>query len=51
MQRVAVLGLGAMGSRIAQRLLASGHEVLVWNRSPGKTAPLTARGAIAVSRL
>ena len=49
MQRVAVLGLGAMGSRIAQRLLASGHEVLVWNRSPGKTAPLTARGAIAVS--
>jgi 3-hydroxyisobutyrate dehydrogenase-like beta-hydroxyacid dehydrogenase len=32
--RVAVVGLGAMGSRIAQRFLDAGHELVVWNRSP-----------------
>jgi 3-hydroxyisobutyrate dehydrogenase-like beta-hydroxyacid dehydrogenase len=30
---VAVLGLGAMGSRIARRLLDGGHDVVVWNRT------------------
>src|SRR5207248_9097152 len=34
--RVAVLGLGAMGSRIARRLLDAGHDVIVWNRTPAK---------------
>lgn len=29
---VSVLGLGAMGSRLAQVLVAGGHEVTVWNR-------------------
>src|SRR5579859_535897 len=38
-----------MGSRIARRLLDSGHEVVVWNRSPDKTAPLIDCGAIAAS--
>lgn len=37
-----------MGSRIALRLLNDGHEVLVWNRSPAKLAPLMARGIRAV---
>jgi 3-hydroxyisobutyrate dehydrogenase/2-hydroxy-3-oxopropionate reductase len=36
--RVAVLGLGAMGSRIARRLLDAGHDVVVWNRTPAKAA-------------
>jgi 3-hydroxyisobutyrate dehydrogenase-like beta-hydroxyacid dehydrogenase len=45
MPRVAVVGLGAMGSRIAKRLLDTGHEVVVWNRSPGKAGPLVERGA------
>jgi 3-hydroxyisobutyrate dehydrogenase-like beta-hydroxyacid dehydrogenase len=31
--RVAVIGLGAMGSRIARRLLDAGHELTVWNRT------------------
>jgi 3-hydroxyisobutyrate dehydrogenase-like beta-hydroxyacid dehydrogenase len=35
---VAVLGLGAMGSRIARRLLGAGHDVVVWNRTPEKAA-------------
>jgi 3-hydroxyisobutyrate dehydrogenase len=45
---VAVVGLGAMGSRIARRLLNAGHEVVVWNRTPGKAAELTELGADAV---
>jgi HAD superfamily hydrolase (TIGR01450 family) len=43
--RVGVVGLGGMGSRIAGRLLASGLEVIAWNRSPGKLRPLAALGA------
>jgi HAD superfamily hydrolase (TIGR01450 family) len=42
---VAVVGLGAMGSRIAARLLRAGHEVLVWNRSPERVAALVELGA------
>lgn len=34
MHRIAVLGLGAMGSRMAARLAESGHDVTVWNRTP-----------------
>jgi len=33
---VAVIGLGAMGSRIARRLLDAGHDVVVWNRTRTK---------------
>jgi 3-hydroxyisobutyrate dehydrogenase-like beta-hydroxyacid dehydrogenase len=33
---VAVIGLGAMGSRIARRLLDAGHDVVVWNRTKTK---------------
>lgn len=45
MARVAVLGLGAMGSRMAQKLMAAGHEVAVWNRSPEACRPFAATGA------
>lgn len=46
MSDVAVLGVGTMGSGMAANLLAAGHRVRVWNRSPGRTAPLVARGAV-----
>src|SRR3979409_1803169 len=36
-----------MGAAIALRLMSVGHEINVWNRSPGKTAPLVAAGAKA----
>ena len=42
---VAVVGLGAMGSRIAGRLIAAGNDVVVWNRDHTKTEPLTQAGA------
>jgi len=47
MATVAVVGLGAMGSRIAQRLLDAGHDLVVWNRSAEKAAPFVAVGTPA----
>jgi 3-hydroxyisobutyrate dehydrogenase-like beta-hydroxyacid dehydrogenase len=41
-----VIGLGAMGARIAEVLLAGGHPTTVWNRTPGRADPLVAQGAI-----
>lgn len=34
--QVAFLGLGIMGRRMAANLAKAGHEVTVWNRTPGK---------------
>ena len=45
MTAVAVLGLGAMGRAIAARLLGAGHDVRVWNRTPGRDDELVAAGA------
>jgi 3-hydroxyisobutyrate dehydrogenase-like beta-hydroxyacid dehydrogenase len=49
MAAVAVIGLGAMGSRIARRLLAGGYELRVWNRSAGRLEPLLKAGAEAAA--
>ena len=35
--RVAFLGLGIMGRPMATNLVEAGHEVTVWNRTPGKS--------------
>src|SRR3954465_4151371 len=43
--KIGVCGTGRMGSSIAQRLIAVGHEVGVWNRNADKTKPLTEAGA------
>lgn len=43
--KVAVVGLGKMGVPIAERLLNAGHELTVWNRTPGRAEPLKARGS------
>ncbi|MBE1579315.1 NAD(P)-dependent oxidoreductase [Amycolatopsis roodepoortensis] len=42
---VTVVGLGPMGAALAATLLDRGHDVTVWNRSPGKDGPLVAKGA------
>jgi 3-hydroxyisobutyrate dehydrogenase len=44
--RVGFVGLGAMGSRMAGRLLDAGYELVVWNRTPAKMASLVERGAV-----
>lgn len=38
------VGLGAMGAGIVTRLMAAGHQVTGWNRSPDKAAPLVRAG-------
>lgn len=47
--RIGFLGLGAMGTPMALRLLAAGHELSVWNRSETRTKPLIREGAIAAA--
>jgi 3-hydroxyisobutyrate dehydrogenase/glyoxylate/succinic semialdehyde reductase len=43
--KIAFIGLGIMGSRMAANLLRTGHELIVWNRSPGKAQSLVKSGA------
>lgn len=45
MTKITVLGLGAMGSRMAANLIKAGHSVTVWNRSPAAAEALVAAGA------
>lgn len=47
MKTIAWLGLGAMGSQMAARLVNQGHEVVVYNRSSAAVDALVARGARA----
>ncbi|GAB3957590.1 NAD(P)-binding domain-containing protein [Actinoallomurus acanthiterrae] len=44
-EHVTVIGLGAMGSAMAEAFLAAGHPTTVWNRTTGKADALVARGA------
>lgn len=45
MEKIAVLGTGAMGAALARCLIGAGHAVCVWNRSAEKAAPLGEIGA------
>jgi 3-hydroxyisobutyrate dehydrogenase len=45
MANISILGLGAMGSRMATNLMRAGHAVAVWNRDPEKAVQLVASGA------
>lgn len=45
MSTIAVLGLGAMGRAMAARLLDAGHDLTVWNRTPGRDGELVSAGA------
>ena len=42
---LAFIGLGIMGGRMAANLLRAGHSLVVYNRTPGKSAPLESAGA------
>ncbi|WP_225821166.1 NAD(P)-dependent oxidoreductase [Streptomyces naphthomycinicus] len=42
-----LLGTGAMGTALGRAWLAAGHPLTVWNRTPERTAALTAEGAVA----
>jgi 3-hydroxyisobutyrate dehydrogenase len=43
--RIAVLGIGIMGTGMVRSLLRNGHDVTVWNRQEEKAKPLAADGA------
>jgi 3-hydroxyisobutyrate dehydrogenase len=43
--KIALLGLGLMGSGMAGRLLDAGYPLTIWNRNPDKTKAFADRGA------
>ncbi|MFZ6849854.1 NAD(P)-dependent oxidoreductase [Undibacterium sp. RuRC25W] len=47
MSKIAVLGMGAMGSRMAKALIEAGHQLHVYNLIPSACEPLVAMGAVA----
>lgn len=46
MDSIGIIGLGAMGSAMARRLLAAGHRVSAWARRPETTHSLQAQGLL-----
>jgi len=49
--KVGFIGLGRMGAAMAANLVRAGHDVTVFNRSPGKGASLVALGAREAANL
>ncbi|VAW91411.1 hypothetical protein MNBD_GAMMA22-2707 [hydrothermal vent metagenome] len=45
MKNIAVLGLGAMGARMAENFLKSGYKLKIWNRTADKGGSLVKLGA------
>jgi 3-hydroxyisobutyrate dehydrogenase-like beta-hydroxyacid dehydrogenase len=48
-QRIAFLGLGIMGSRMAANLAAAGHELTVWNRTASTAERFAAEHGAALA--
>jgi 3-hydroxyisobutyrate dehydrogenase-like beta-hydroxyacid dehydrogenase len=46
--KIGVIGLGTMGQPIARRIACAGHEILAWNRTPGRAEALPRDMAVAV---
>jgi len=51
MTKVSMLGIGLMGLPMAKRLLSSGVELIVWNRTQDKCLPLKETGAVIAEAL
>ena len=51
MSKIGFIGLGIMGEPMCRNILAKGHDVTVYNRTPAKMAPLIAAGANAATSL
>ncbi|WP_369369719.1 NAD(P)-dependent oxidoreductase [Promicromonospora sp. Populi] len=48
-KRVGFIGLGVMGQPMALNLARAGVELIVWNRTPERAAPLRASGAVVAN--
>ncbi len=46
--KIGVIGLGTMGRPIARRIARAGHEILAWNRTPGRADGLPRESAVGV---
>ena len=49
--QIGMAGLGRMGMNMAIRLLRGGHEVVAFNRSPGKVDEIVKEGAVGAYSL
>ncbi len=49
--QLGLIGLGRMGGNMARRLMAGGHQVVVWDRSPDAVATLADAGAAGAASL
>jgi 6-phosphogluconate dehydrogenase len=49
--QLGLIGLGRMGGNMAQRLMAGGHDIVVWDRSPDAVAKLATAGAAGAGSL
>lgn len=49
--QLGLIGLGKMGANMNLRLLKGGHQMVVWNRSPGPREAAAAAGATAVETI
>ncbi len=47
--RITILGLGRMGAPMARNLIELGHEVTLWNRTPGRAEALVGPGVVIAS--
>ena len=49
--KLGFVGLGKMGGNMVRRLLADGHEIVAWARSPESIQEAVAQGAVAAASL
>jgi 3-hydroxyisobutyrate dehydrogenase-like beta-hydroxyacid dehydrogenase len=50
-QTIGFIGLGSLGSPIAENILEKNHRLIVYNRTRSKTASLTKKGAVAAGSI
>ena len=49
MAKLGFIGLGIMGDPMARKLLAAGHDVALWSKTPGKAESAAKVGTITVA--
>src|SRR5579864_7647800 len=49
-KKIGWIGVGRMGTPMAERLLKAGHDVSIWNRTRAKAEPLAAKGGKIVDQ-
>ena len=49
-QKLGWIGVGRMGTPMAERLLKAGHDVSIWNRTRAKAEPLAEKGGKIVDK-